>query len=378
MKNNWIRLIAGALVSVALVGIFALTGGMKGGRSTEGLLYQASGLHPDGEMLTISGQTVTCEEYLHWVDYVCQYFATRITDLDWNAQIESVDMTYGEYAKVEAAEMVKQYAVIRAWAQQEGVTLTEEDRAALDAQREEYVSYYGGEEGYQQQLALMGISEDTYNAMLETQYLYRELYQAFRTNGSSLYPEESVLSSYAAEQGYMSAYLVTVTGENAETMAADLLERWQKAEDKESEYAAICEELELSADGIITVSAVENDALSDAIAALATGEITSVNDPYGDGTCYLVLRSDTDLSAVAETYFDVLFEEKLNSAAVVTNSELYDALDVGAFYEKLTQLRTEMETAMEPDDAQSDAADTQDDAASADTQDDAAADDSAA
>ena len=214
--------------------------------------------------------------------------------------------------------------------------------------------------------------------MLETQYLYRELYQAFRTNGSSLYPEESVLSSYAAEQGYMSAYLVTVTGENAETMAADLLERWQKAEDKESEYAAICEELGLSADGIITVSAVENDALSDAIAALATGEITSVNDPYGDGTCYLVLRSDTDLSAVAETYFDVLFEEKLNSAAVVTNSELYDALDVGAFYEKLTQLRTEMETAMEPDDAQSDAADTQDDAASADTQDDAAADDSAA
>ena len=281
MKNNWIRLIAGALVSVALVGIFALTGGMKGGRSTEGLLYQASGLHPDGEMLTISGQTVTCEEYLHWVDYVCQYFATRITDLDWNAQIESVDMTYGEYAKVEAAEMVKQYAVIRAWAQQEGVTLTEEDTAALDAQREEYVSYYGGEEGYQQQLALMGISEDTYNAMLETQYLYRELYQAFRTNGSSLYPEESVLSSYAAEQGYMSAYLVTVTGENAETMAADLLERWQKAEDKESEYAAICEELELSADGIITVSAVENDALSDAIAALATGEITAVNDPYG-------------------------------------------------------------------------------------------------
>ncbi len=378
MKNNWIRLIAGALVSVALVGIFALTGGMKRGRSTEGLLYQASGLHPDGEMLTISGQTVTCEEYLHWVDYVCQYFATRITDLDWNAQIESVDMTYGEYAKVEAAEMVKQYAVIRAWAQQEGVTLTEEDTAALDAQREEYVSYYGGEEGYQQQLALMGISEDTYNAMLETQYLYRELYQAFRTNGSSLYPEESVLSSYAAEQGYMSAYLVTVTGENAETMAADLLERWQKAEDKESEYAAICEELGLSADGIITVSAVENDALSDAIAALATGEIAAVNDPYGDGTCYLVLRSDTDLSAVAETYFDVLFEEKLDSATVVTNSELYDALDVGAFYEKLTQLRTEMETAMEPDDAQSDAADTQDDAASADTQDDAAADDSAA
>ena len=48
MRSNWIRFLAGVLVSVALVGAFAVTGGMKGGRSTDGLLYQASGLHPDG------------------------------------------------------------------------------------------------------------------------------------------------------------------------------------------------------------------------------------------------------------------------------------------------------------------------------------------
>ena len=54
MRNNWIRFVAGALVSVVLVGVFALTGGMKSGKSTEGLLYQASGLHPDGEMLVVS------------------------------------------------------------------------------------------------------------------------------------------------------------------------------------------------------------------------------------------------------------------------------------------------------------------------------------
>lgn len=77
MKNNWIRFLAGALVSVMLVGAFALTGGMKGGKSTEGLLYQASGLHPDGEMLVVDGQIVTCEEYLYWVDYVCTYLASQ-------------------------------------------------------------------------------------------------------------------------------------------------------------------------------------------------------------------------------------------------------------------------------------------------------------
>ena len=37
MKNNWVRLIAGALASVVLVGAIALTGGMKKGIRTEGV-----------------------------------------------------------------------------------------------------------------------------------------------------------------------------------------------------------------------------------------------------------------------------------------------------------------------------------------------------
>ena len=41
MKNNWVRLIAGVLVSVALVGAISLTGGMKKGSRTDGLLYEA-------------------------------------------------------------------------------------------------------------------------------------------------------------------------------------------------------------------------------------------------------------------------------------------------------------------------------------------------
>ena len=71
MKNNWVRLIAGALASVVLVGAISLTGGMKKGHRTDGLLYEASGLHPDAELLLIDGQTVTAEEYLYWLAYDC-------------------------------------------------------------------------------------------------------------------------------------------------------------------------------------------------------------------------------------------------------------------------------------------------------------------
>ena len=299
MKNNWIRFLAGALVSVMLVGAFALTGGMKGGKSTEGLLYQASGLHPDGEMLVVDGQIVTCEEYLYWVDYVCTYLASQLPDVDWNAAVSEGGITYGDYVKLEAVNAAKRFAVTRAWAEQEGIALTDGDMAALALQRQKLVSLYG-EEGYQQQLALMGISEETFDGMLAAQYLNSSLQTAYGPGGS-LYDEDAV-RAYAQEQGYASVYVLTLTGENAETMAADLLERWQKAEDKAAEYAAMCEDV--------------------------------------------ILRTDLDLSVAADAYFQQVQSDRLANASVVSNAKLYSSLDVGAFYDRMTELRAEMQAAM--------------------------------
>lgn len=343
MKNNWIRFLAGALVSVMLVGAFALTGGMKGGKSTEGLLYQASGLHPDGEMLVVDGQIVTCEEYLYWVDYVCTYLASQLPDVDWNAAVSEGGITYGDYVKLEAVNAAKRFAVTRAWAEQAGIALTDGDMAALALQRQELVSLYG-EEGYQQQLALMGISEETFDSMLAAQYLNSSLQAAYGPGGS-LYDEDAV-RAYAQEQGYASVYVLTLTGENAETMAADLLERWQKAEDKAAEYTAMCEELQQEAVGAVTLTAAEGDPLSDAIMALELEELTAAIDPYGDGSCYVILRTDLDLSVAADAYFQQVQSDRLANASVVSNAKLYSSLDVGAFYDRMTELRAEMQAAM--------------------------------
>ena len=343
MKNNWIRFLAGALVSVMLVGAFAITGGMKGGKSTEGLLYQASGLHPDGEMLVIDGQIVTCEEYLYWVDYVCTYLASQLPDVDWNAAVSEGGITYGDYVKLEAVNAAKRFAVTRAWAEQAGIDLTDGDMAALALQRQELVSFYG-EEGYQQQLSLMGISEETFDSMLAAQYLNSSLQAAYGPGGS-LYDEEAV-RAYAQEQGYASVYVLTLTGENAETMAADLLERWQKAEDKATEYAAMCEELQQEAVGAVTLAAAEGDPLSDAIMALELEELTAAIDPYGDGACYVILRTDLDLSVAADAYFQQVQSDRLANASVVSNAKLYSGLDVGDFYDRMTELRAEMQAGM--------------------------------
>ena len=342
MKSNWIRFLAGVIASAVLVGAFALTGGMKNGKRTDGLLYQASGLHPDGELLLIDGQTVTAEEYLYWLAQDCDYLSGQVEGLDWDAAVTE-DMTFGAYAKADALEAVKQHAVVRAWAEEAGIGLTDADKAEMEAQRQQYVTYYGSEEAFLQRLAVMGVSEAAWDMIQTGQYLYRNLYEAFCTPGSGLYPDEASLADYAATQGYMSVYAVTVTDDDdAEGVAADLLARWQAAEDKEGEYAAICEELGQEAGSAVTLAAVEGDPLSNAIAALEEGGMDAVIDPYEDGTCYVVMRTETDMSAVAQTYFDVLWEQRLQDAVVVVNTKLYDTIDTGAFYEKLTQLRAEL------------------------------------
>lgn len=343
MKSNWIRFLAGVIASAVLVGAFALTGGMKNGKRTDGLLYQASGLHPDGELLLIDGQTVTAEEYLYWLAQDCDYLSGQVEGLDWDAAVTE-DMTFGAYAKADAMEAVKQHAVVRAWAEEAGIGLTDADKAELEAQRQQYVTYYGSEESFLQRLAVMGVSEAAWDMIQTGQYLYRNLYEAFCTPGSGLYPDEASLADYAAAQGYMSVYAVTVTDDDdAEGVAADLLARWQAAEDKEGEYAAICEELGQEAGSAVTLAAVEGDPLSNAIAALEEGGMDAVIDPYEDGTCYVVMRTETDMSAVAQTYFDVLWEQRVRDAVVVVNTKLYDTIDTGAFYEKLTQLRAALE-----------------------------------
>ena len=178
MKSNWIRFLAGVIASAVLVGAFALTGGMKNGKRTDGLLYQASGLHPDGELLLIDGQTVTAEEYLYWLAQDCDYLAGQVEGLDWDAAVTE-DMTFGAYAKADALEAVKQHAVVRAWAGEAGIGLTDADKAELEAQRQQYVTYYGSEESFLQRLAVMGVSEAAWDVIQTGQYLYRNLYEAF-------------------------------------------------------------------------------------------------------------------------------------------------------------------------------------------------------
>ena len=90
----------------------------------------------------------------------------------------------------------------------------------------------------------------------------------------------------------MSVYAVTVTDDDAEAWPPTC---WRAGRRRrtggQGEYAAICEELGQEVGSAVTLAAVEDDPLSDAIAALEEGGMDAVIDPYEDGTCYVVMRT---------------------------------------------------------------------------------------
>ena len=123
MKNLIFRSLAGLVASVLLVTGVALLGNMPNGKRTDGVFYEASGIHPDATLMTVNKQAVSAEEYLYWLAYDCDYLTSYVGSVDFDSTI-SGSMTYGQYAMADAQRTVTLYAVVRAWAEKAGITLS--------------------------------------------------------------------------------------------------------------------------------------------------------------------------------------------------------------------------------------------------------------
>ena len=120
------RFAAMLAVSVLMVLWIASGDRMSAGQRTDGLYYEVTGIHPDAVLMRINGEDISAEEYLYWLAYDCEYLTSYVPNLDFSAEVSN-GMTYGSYAKADAVETVKLYALLRQWAKQYNVSLTEED-----------------------------------------------------------------------------------------------------------------------------------------------------------------------------------------------------------------------------------------------------------
>lgn len=351
MKKLIIRALAGLLASVLLVAGVALVGNMPNGKRTDGIFYQASGIHPDAALMTVNKRSVSAEEYLYWLAYDCDYLSSHMGSVDFDAAV-SGGLTYGQYAMEDAQRTVVLYAVVRQWAQEAGITLSEESQAQLDAQRQQYVTYYGGEEGYAKQLELMGLTDEGFQQINQVYFLYSELYKAYCTADGALRPSDEEIAAFAQSGGYCTFLPLywSITGDEA-TDAATLAQaqeaaaRLRSAEDVTAAYLQIAQELALQASETGETAAVQDldSSVAAVLTALAEGQVSDVVTTAKG--YYVFVGQALNADAVLDKMFNAKLDAMRESAGIRYNCRSYDKLNVARFYTKLQTLRSQLSSA---------------------------------
>lgn len=349
------RFIAGLIAAVLLASCASFIDGGTGGNGKGGLYYQASGIRPDATIMTINKEKISAEEYLYWLTYDCEYLSAYAGSLDWNETVTGTT-TYADYVKDEVSDTMKTYAIVRQMAKEGNITLTDEDNAALAAQRQQYIDYYGGEEGYRQQIQLLGVSEETFDTINSMYYLYSRVQEAYCTG--TLRPGDDELAAFAEENGLMSAKLLFVSttelSEEETTQRRDLLTgyagKMKSADNVDELYAQFAEELglEVSENGQTFAASETDQALVDAVKGLSEGGVSDMIE--GKNGLYVAVRMPLDQSTVADRMFSATIENAIANAEVKYHDAVYSKVDVSTFYTNLLQARQQLSASFTTDD----------------------------
>ena len=371
LKKRILSFLGAAAVTAALT--FAVvsvspSNGFTSGSLQEGMSYDTCGVSPDAVVASVDGNGATADLITYWIGYNATYLNSYMQyygggALDWD-YVMSDGTAMPDYVKNDVLTTVKQELVIENLAEKYGVELTDEQLSAMESDEQGFIEQYGGEEGFDAELAKLGLRRETYERITRTNYLYQDLYKLYLTEGSALYASNEDLAAYAAAQGYITADHILLT--TVDTATGEALSDEQKAEKK-----ALAEELaeklkNYTGDDLASYFAELADEYSedpgrasnptgytfttgsmvqefeDAAYALDEGAVSDiVESRFG---YHILLRLPLDKTAAAETvredYFSNFIDEQMDKAKTATSAE-YDKLDAKALYEAIVAAQAE-------------------------------------
>ena len=221
-----------------------------------GLDYEAiRALHePDEIVGNVNGRSVTWDEYFYWLHDVgtqaeqyVQTLALYGQSLDWNDKLSSdSDVTLAEYVVQMAKDCVRQLNVVEAVAEENEVTLTEENEKELSGQLQETIVNVCGD----------GASEEDFNARLEEELVSRDMYDRisranylFQNSFDAIYGEngekgaEATAMAFLEEREYLDAAHILFLTIDPDTMEpldeATAAQKFAQAESVSKELRAI-------------------------------------------------------------------------------------------------------------------------------------------
>ena len=198
---------------------------------------------------------------------------------------------------------------------------------------------------YQQQLQLLGISEDTFDSINRMYLLYARIHDLYTADGSAMHPTQEAIDAFAQEKGYVTVKLLywpASGGENSQAQAQDFAARLSTAEDKDALYAEMAQQLGIEAGDTGRTFSAETlgDTLSAAFSALEPGQVSDVIAT--DEGWYVAIGQTLDESSVLDEMFTENVTQARSELTVEYNQGLYDKLDAGDFYSRLTARQSEL------------------------------------
>ena len=249
----------------------------------------------------------------------------EISDATLDEQITSLNMTVGEYLKQQAVEELKILTAVERIAEDNNISLSDEDYEELEENKEEVISNVGGKSEFKKLLRKNNITEAAYDKFYYINKLYdkvfEELYSSGKKNDLTTEEKESAKEEYFEKylkiQQIVLAKIDVSTGSDLsdtiinqkETLANSILTEARNGADFEELIIKYSEEAQEK--GNNTYYYAKGDLLENiesVVVGLGTGSISDVIET--DYAFHIVKRLELDDSKL-ENYYDIVRNNKL-------------------------------------------------------------------
>ena len=357
-----------------------------------------TGIPGEKALVTVDGNEVPAALYFYWVVsnadnllYQLQMYAAyygMYTDafnadgsINWDYELGE-GLSLATYLDQQTRSTVSYYAVVENMAAEMGITLTEEDHAAIAKQMTETAEEFrkqmltdseelSAEEVMEKYLETIGIDRALHERLSAVPFLYNYLTEQVMTPGSSIYLEDADCNEY----GYYADHILisTVDTETRQplseeeiaektALAQDILTRIEDSTDPIEMFNRLADEYsedpgrETNPSGYLFTPGTMVQEFESATESLAYGEISGlVQSDYG---YHIILRRDIaeglalypeEKTQFAEEYLGDLLNLKMFDSETVFDEAL-TGFDYAKFYEDYNAMVTslaEPETATE-------------------------------
>lgn len=156
-------------------------------------------------VMTVNGADIYSDEYNYYLGIAKSSIEASLGSEVWDGDSAAV---FVEYAKSEAAnQVIMRQALTDAFAEN-GIELTDEDRATLEQNKQDMIDEMGGTAAYAQALLSSNLTSQLYDSLQEFSYLYNKLYESFYGEGGSRTLDDTQFQAYYTENYVTAAQIM--------------------------------------------------------------------------------------------------------------------------------------------------------------------------